>query len=189
MDSASQHQNVSSLGNKTRSLARLNRYRELLIRKWWVPVIGVGLGLLVGLLMWAFQRSTFVSIGRMIVSIKLAIPEGSVYSEELVNFLGTQAALMQSRVVTERAQSRLALQNPSHSVEPVALRVNVSPKTSIFVLEASSPDSVYARSFLQAAMEEYIKLKKEMRAQASDTTVSGLSEQALRLEKELHTCQ
>ena len=35
----------------------------------------------------------------MIVSIKLAIPEGSVYTEELSNFLGTQAALMQSGVV------------------------------------------------------------------------------------------
>ena len=39
----------------------------------------------------------------MIVSIKLNIAEGSVYTEELSNFLGTQAALMQSGVVIDRA--------------------------------------------------------------------------------------
>jgi capsular exopolysaccharide synthesis family protein len=34
-------------------------------------------------------------------------------------------------------------------------------------------------------MEEYIQLKKEMRAQTSDTTFAGLTEEILRLEKEL----
>jgi len=34
-------------------------------------------------------------------------------------------------------------------------------------------------------MEEYVQLKKEMRLQTSDTTVAGLTEEVLRLEKEL----
>src|SRR3974390_3623489 len=98
----------NSSEGKARSVARLNGYRELLIRKWKWVAGGVFLGLLTCLALWWSQPSAFLSIGRMIVSIKLAIPEGSVYSEELGNFLGTQAALMQSRVVIERAQARLA---------------------------------------------------------------------------------
>jgi polysaccharide biosynthesis transport protein len=35
-------------------------------------------------------------------------------------------------------------------------------------------------------MEEYVSLKKEMRTQTSDNTVAGLTEEVLRLEKELH---
>jgi capsular exopolysaccharide synthesis family protein len=174
---------------KALSVARLRRYRELLIRKWKLLAAGVFIGLLVGIVLWWSQPPTFLSIGRMIVSIKLAIPEGSVYSEELGNFLGTQAALMQSRVVTERAQARLALHDSGLALQPISLRVSVSPKTSIFVLEASGPNSKYVQALLQAAMEEYIKLKKEMRAQTSDTTVAGLTEQVLRLEKELRACQ
>ena len=34
-------------------------------------------------------------------------------------------------------------------------------------------------------MEEYIALKREMRLQTSDTTVAGLTEEIMRLEKEL----
>lgn len=180
---------ASFLENKARAVARLNRYRELLIRKWQLLAAGLVTGLLVGTLLWWLQPPTFISIGRMIVSIKLAIPEGSVYSEELGNFLGTQAALMQSRVVMERAQRALSAPEATLSRQPIALRVNVSPKTSIFVVETSGANAPYVQRFLQAAMEEYIQLKKEMRAQASDTTVAGLSEQALRLEKELRGCQ
>ena len=174
---------------KARSVARLNRYRELLIRKWKWLVCGLLLGVLTGSALWCFQPTAFLSIGRMIVSIKLAIPEGSVYSEELGNFLGTQAALMQSRVVIERAQAKLGAREPGVPVQPTGLRVSVSPKTSIFVLEASGPDGKHLQAFLQAAMEEYINLKKEMRAQTSDTTVAGLTEEVLRLEKELRGCQ
>ncbi len=37
-------------------------------------------------------------------------------------------------------------------------------------------------------MEEYVNLKKEMRAQTSDTTIAGLTEEVLRLKKELLRC-
>jgi succinoglycan biosynthesis transport protein ExoP len=165
--------------------AKLNRYRDLLLRKWWVLLCGMLIGLLVvGAISW-FQAPSFISIGRMIVSIKLAIPEGSVYNEELSNFLGTQAALMQSGVVVNRAHGRVVARNPALTNQPVAIKVAVSPKTSIFVLEATGADPRYVQQYLQSCMEEYINLKKEMRAQTSDNTVAGLTEELLRLEKEL----
>jgi capsular exopolysaccharide synthesis family protein len=176
---------------RSRSLAkveladRLRRWRDLLVRKWWIPALGAIVGLGIGVAIWLLEPPAFVSVGRMIVSIKLAIPEGSVYNEELNNFLGTQTALMQSSVVVSRAQARVAVQNPDLVPEHVSLKVAVSPKTSIFVLEAIGKDPKYVRTFLQRCMEEYIIFKKEMRAQTSDTTVAGLTEQVLRLEKEL----
>lgn len=171
--------------SKTLSIAKLHHYRDLLVRKWWVLVIGVALGLLVaGALSWV-EAPSFISQGRMIVSIKLALPEGSVYNEELSNFLGTQAALMQSGPVVNRAHVRALAQVPTVTNQPVALKVTVSPKTSIFVLDATAADPQYARAFLQGCMEEYINLKKAMRAETSDSTVAGLTEEALRLEKEL----
>jgi capsular exopolysaccharide synthesis family protein len=121
----------------------------------------------------------------MIVSIKLNIAEGSVYTEEFSNFLGTQVALMQSGVVLNRAHARVTTQKPELRMQPVGLKVTVSPKTTIFVLQATGGDPEYARAFLQACMEEYIALKKEMRTQTSDTTVAGLTEEVIRLEKNL----
>jgi len=166
-------------------LARLDRYKNLLRRKWWILAIGITLGLGVEGALSKFEAPLFTSVGRMIVSIKLAIPEGSVYSEELSNFLGTQAALMQSGAVVNRAHARVTAQKPDLAMKPVALKVSVLPKTTIFVLQGSGAEPQYTQAFLQACMEEYVSLKKEMRTQTSDTTVAGLTEEALRLEKEL----
>jgi len=171
--------------SKAHFRARLDRYKILLRRKWWVLLFGTTLGLAIQCLFLRFEPPAFVSVGRMIVSIKLAIPEGSVYTEELSNFLGTQAALMQSAVVINRAHARVVAQKANLAVKPVKLKVSVLPKTTIFVLQGTGDDPEYTQAFLQACMEEYISLKKEMRAQTSDTTVAGLTEEVLRLEKEL----
>jgi uncharacterized protein involved in exopolysaccharide biosynthesis len=157
--------------------------------KWWLLVLGaiMGSGIASGLVWYA--PPAFVSVGRMIVSIKLNIAEGSVYTEELSNFLGTQAALMQSGAVVNRAHGRVTAQKPDLGMRPVGLRVSVLPKTTIFVLQAVGGEPDYTQAFLQACMEEYITLKREMRMQTSDTTVAGLTEEVMRLEKELRRAE
>src|ERR1044072_2078743 len=113
---------------KAHFLAKLDRYKLLLRRKWWVLALGTTLGLAVQGFLSKFDLPSFTSVGRMIVSIKLAIPEGSVYSEELRNFLGTQAALMQSGLVINRAHARVVAQKPEMGMKAIALHVTVLPK-------------------------------------------------------------
>jgi len=165
--------------------ARTVRYRNLLKEKWWVLVVGTLVGLGVAAAIYKYRPLSYVSVGRMIVSIKLAIPEGSVYTEELSNFLGTQAELMRSSEVIRRAHTRAMAQRPDQVFSPVELRVTVSPKTTIFVLQAKGNDPGYTQTFLQACMEEYSALKRDMRTETSDTTLKGLTEEVLRLQNEL----
>src|SRR5262249_26759715 len=149
--------------SKARFLAKLQRYANLLRRKWWIILLGIGLGLGVEFVLSRFEPAVFTSIGKMIVSIKLAIPEGSVYTEELSNFLGTQQALMQSGKVVNRAHNRVIAMKENMPMQSVSLRVSVLPKTTIFVLQATGGDPEYTKAFLQACMDEFINLKKEMR--------------------------
>lgn len=165
--------------------ARISRYGNLLKEKWWVLLLGALIGLSIqGGIAWR-QPPSYVSVGRMIVSIKLAIPEGSIYTEELSNFLGTQAELMRSSEVIRRAHARVMAQKSDQTYRPVSLKVTVFPKTTIFVLQAIGGEPAYTQGFLQASMEEYSALKREMRTQTSDTTVAGLTEEVLRLQKDL----
>ena len=75
-------------------------------------VLAVGLALAGAAAFIQFAAPAFVSRGQMIVSIKLNIQQGSLYTEELGNFLGTQAALMQGSEVQQRARDRVTSQNP-----------------------------------------------------------------------------
>jgi len=179
-----QHSHDRSI-SKARFLAKFQRYGNLLRKKWWILVLGIALGVSVQLVLSRFAKISFTSVGRMIVSIKLAIPEGSVYTEELSNFLGTQAALMQSGVVINRAHGRVLAQKSGVPAQAVQLKVSVLPKTTIFMLMATGADQEYTQTFLQACMEEYVNLKKEMRLKTSDTTFAGLTDEVLRLEKDL----
>lgn len=171
--------------SKAQFLTKLNRYRRLFLSKWWVMFLLALLGMGVAWIVSEYQAPLFTSYGRMIVNAKLALPEGAVYTEEISNFIGTQAALMQSGVVVNRAHTRVTAANPAMMAHPVKLKITVLPKTTIFVLQATGTNAAYAQQFLQACMEEYTSLKKEMRSQTSDTTVAGLTEEVLRLEKEL----
>ena len=168
--------------------ARAYRYRNLLFRRWWVIALCIGLGLGIELTYLRLAPTVFVSMGQMIVSMKLNIQQGSLFTEELSNFLGTQAALMQGSEVTQRAREKITSQNPGLTHQSVLLSVNILPKTTIFILRASGENPEYTKAYLQACMDEYINLKKQMAAKTSDTTIAGLTEQVLRLEPELQKC-
>lgn len=174
---------------RTQLAARLAHYRDLLARKWWVLALGAIVGVAVEAMLVQFQRPFYVSIGQMIVNVKLSLPQGSVITEELNNFLGTQATLMQSDIVMNRAYTRIATVETNLPAVPPSLKVSVSPRTSIFLLQATGHEPKFTQEFLQAAMEEYIHLKREMRKQASDTTVADLTEEVLGLEKDLRRAE
>jgi capsular exopolysaccharide synthesis family protein len=171
--------------SRGRFLRRYHRYKVLLQSKWWILVLGLLLGVGGGTAVSWFRAQSFISEGRMIVSFKLTLPEGSVYAEEMTSFLGTQAALMQSSMVANRAWAKLARQGENIPLRPPVLKVTVLPKTSIFVLQATGENPGLTQAFLQACMDEYVQVKKEMRTQTSDTTLAGLTEEVLRLQKDL----
>ncbi len=179
----------SRSATKAQFTGKLRHYRDLVVRKWWVLVLGAVGGVLVEAAVARFQAPSFVSVGQMIVNVKLSLPQGAVFTEELSNFLGTQAALMQSEVVVNRAFARVAPGATNATDDLPKMRVSVSPRTTIFNLQASGTNPKFAQEFLQATMEEYIRLKREMRKQASDTTVSELTGEVVALEQELRKAE
>lgn len=173
---------------RARFFSKMHRYRNLFRRRWWVLVICIGLALAAMVAYIRFSPPEYVSVGQMIVSVKLNIQQGSLYTEELGNFLGTQAALMQGSEVQQRAGEHVASQNPGIVPQKVLLTANPLPRTTIFLLRATGQNPQYTKLFLQACMEEYINLKKEMAEKTSSTTIAGLTDQMLRLEPQLQKC-
>ena len=171
-----------------RFFSRLHRYRNLLRRRWWVLVVCTGLALaaMAGYIQYA--PAEYVSVGQMIVSMRLNIQQGSLYSEDLNNFLGTQAQLMHGSQVLQRAQARVSSENPGLLSKTPLLDVSVLPRTTIFVLRATGENPQYTKLFLQACMEEYTNLKKEMAERTSSTTIASMTDQMLRLEPQLQKC-
>jgi uncharacterized protein involved in exopolysaccharide biosynthesis len=165
--------------------ARLPRLLGFLRRLWWVPLLTLSIAVGGTAFYLTLQPVTYASSARMWVSGKLHIPEGSLYSEELQFFFGTQVELMQSEKIQQRALARVQALNPDLKPSPVRVRVAQAPKSAVFMLSAIGSEPAYTQAHLNALIDEYLNYKKEIRAASSDDTLASISEQVYQQEKEL----
>ena len=131
------------------------------------------------------QPPKFTSQAKMVLGGKVSIDAGSTYNEEMADFLGTQAAVMQGDEVFRRATKSLADAGTAAPKVPVDLRASFIPRTEIFVLDATGTSALYTQSFLRSAIKAFFDLRKEMRDQQSESAQSAVSAEVVRVQKEL----
>jgi succinoglycan biosynthesis transport protein ExoP len=165
--------------------SRALRFGRLLAKFWWIPLFTTAAGLAVASSFVFQQKEMFVSSGRMMVSGRINIQQAAYFSEELANFFGTQVELMKSANVRERAANRISAMEPQLQPVPVSLAVSQMPQTSIFVLSATGAEPQYTQKMLEAIMQEYVAIKKEMRSNKSDSTQTAILEEISRVERDM----
>ena len=165
----------------------LHRFKNQLRRRWWIVPLLVFAALGVQAYRLYTAPPAFISQGRMIVNFKIQFQTGAGNSviEEFSQFLVTQATLMKSPSVLRRAEERVRTLKPELKHVRVDIQPSVLPKTTIFLLTATGEEQEYTTAYLQACMDEYLNLKKEMRESASGISLSGIMAELTRLEKEL----
>jgi polysaccharide biosynthesis transport protein len=178
-------------GDISRIYARIYRYRVVVAKHWWILVFSVALVLApVGYLV-AHAPSAFESKAKMWLTGKLNLLEGRVYSEEVTGFLSTQAEILRSATIREKATLTIQKKHPSwtNDFEDVKLSVRESPKTTVLELSASGPDPEQLRVFLDAIMEEYLGFRKDSRTLTSSAALSSVVEQLNQLEQDIRKQQ
>ncbi|MEO6871884.1 MAG: polysaccharide biosynthesis tyrosine autokinase [Chthoniobacterales bacterium] len=169
----------------TAIITRLHRYKALLLRRWWIPVLTICLGLFVGAWMIYQAPNAFLSTSKMMVAGKLNLSQNAVYSEDTNNFYGTQIELMQSDEVRQGAETLVRATHPELPQEKVTVSVSQRPRTSIFELEAVGTAPDYTQAYLNAVMQKYLDVKKGMRADEGSHVTTAITEQLIQVEKDL----
>src|SRR5947209_2246763 len=170
-------------------ITRLHRYKSLLQRRWWIPVLTICLGLFVEAFLIYQHPPEYQSAGKMIVAGSMKIPQGAIYSEEMANFYGTQVQLMQSNEVKHSAEALVRSSHPELQPVPVEILVLQRPRTAIFELTAvgSAPD--YTQAYLNAIMQKYLDFKRGMREERGHEVTTGITEQLIQVEKDLRNSE
>ncbi len=169
----------------TAIVTRIHRYKALLLRRWWIPVLTICLGLFVGAWMIYQAPNAFLSTSKMMVAGKLNLSQNAVYSEDTNNFYGTQIQLMQSDEVRQGAEAIVRATHPELPQSKVDVSVSQRPRTSIFELEAVGTTPDYTQVFLNAVMQKYLEVKKGMRADEGSHVTTAITEQLIQVEKDL----
>lgn len=175
----------------------VQRLLASLLKYWWLPVLtlALGLGASVGFVL--SQPPTFTSKARMWETVKLHLPEGSLFAEDVQNFLGTQTELLQSETLRELALARLRTSSTNVTIPlgkdrqplPVTISVAGGTKSSVFVLQATGSDAPYIRAYLDALMDVYLEYKRNIRKVVSGDTLASITEQVQRTERDLKSEQ
>src|SRR3984893_17784354 len=166
-------------------ITRLHRYKSLFLRRWWIPVLTICLGLFVEAFLIYQTPPSYQSTSKMMLAGKLNIAQGAVYSEDSVNFYGTQIQLMQSAEVRHSAESLVRSAHPELQPVPVEIFVLQKPRTSIFDLSAIGSAPEYTQAYLNAAMQKYLDFKRGMREDRGHEITTGITEQLIQVEKDL----
>ncbi|HTL58621.1 MAG TPA: polysaccharide biosynthesis tyrosine autokinase [Candidatus Limnocylindrales bacterium] len=195
----------------SRLYVRLHRHQLLVRKYWWVLLLMLGLTVLPAYLLTRALPRTYQSEARLWLTGKLDLSEGRLYTEELVNFLGTQADLLRSRAIQERALAKVEQQLPKgQALKPVPgvldvirslvsapaakkaaeefpfrLKVSESSKSSILELRATGTEPNSTQLFLKELMAQYLSFKREIREGASDRAVASLAKQVNSLASDL----
>jgi polysaccharide biosynthesis transport protein len=128
---------------------------------------------------------SFLSASKMMLAGKLNISQNAVYSEDNVNFYGTQIQLMQSAEVRRSAEALVRSTHPE--MQPVLVEITVAqkPRTSIFDLQAIGSTAEYTQAYLNALMQKYLDFKKGMREDQGHNVTTAITEQLISVEKDL----
>lgn len=173
----------------TSFITRLHRYKALFLRRWWIPLLTICLGLFVET--WIIYQTppSYMSQSKMMLAGKLNISQGAVYSEDSVNFYGTQIQLMQSTEVKRSAEALVRATHPELQPVRVDITVMQKPRTSIFDLQALGTTGDYTQAYLNAAMQKYLDFKKGMREDQGHQVTTGITEQLIQVEKDLRNAE
>jgi len=166
-------------------ITRLHRYKSLFLRRWWIPVLTTCLGLFVEAFLIYQMPPSYMSSSKMMLAGKLNIAQGAVYSEDSVNFYGTQVQLMQGAEVRHSAESLVRTAHPELQPVPVEIIVIQKPRTSIFDLSAIGSAPEYTQAYLNALMQKYLDFKRGMREDRGHEITTGITEQLIQVEKDL----
>jgi len=175
---------------------KFERFLIFLKRCWWVPVLTLVVAVGAALVYLAFRSPTYVSLARMWEMEKLSVPGGAAFTGDPANYYGTQIELLRSERLQQLAVTRLQnsrtntiLLGENKKPVRVQLRVAQSPRSTVFNIEASCSNPEFAQAFLNALTVEYVEYKRNVRKLVSGDTLASVSDQALRLEKDLKSDQ
>lgn len=168
------------------------RYFTFLAKYWWIPLLTFVLAVSGAVALIVVTPPAYVSSAAMWETEKLHLSEGALFTEDATTYIGTQIELLRSPRMQQAALERLRAAN-SNGVPlgkdglpmEIKLAFKEAPKSTVFVLTATSADAAFSQNFLDALMNGYLEYKKTVRKLVSGDTAASISAQVEALERDL----
>jgi capsular exopolysaccharide synthesis family protein len=170
---------------------RWHKFLGCLKKYWWLPLVTLFFAVAVALLVVWFMPPSYTSLASMWETVKLKLPDGSLFSEDTDTFLGTQTEVLQSPTIHDAVLKSLAAKGVKIPLGkdgqplPVDIVLSQQNKSAVFDLAATGADAAYTKAYLNALMDAYLELKKNVREMVSEDALASITEQVQKTDRDL----
>lgn len=175
---------------------RIKKFLFFLRKFWWIPVTTLVLALIAATLSFIYTPPEFVASASMWETEKLQLPDGAAFSADSDTYFGNLTAVLQSDSLRQAALARLAAMgtnavavDKNGNPIPVEISVYQEPKSSVFVVQATSVNPAFTSAYLNALVNSYLDFKKNVRKDVSDDTLSSIDNEINRQEQDMKNDQ
>jgi len=161
------------------------RYLAYLRERWWV--IALGLSLAIGAMLGyeTLRTETYTSFAQLYLSGDVQLNTGMLFTEDSLNYYGTQIELLKSVRLQDAAFDRAGLSVKPGKKNPYKVDVFQPLKTSILAVVVTGPEPISVQNLLQALVAEYLNYKKDTRRSTSEDLLNSLTSELSKRETEL----
>lgn len=137
------------------------RYKGLITRFWWIPLLTVSAGL--AWQGWILFRTPvlYASQGTLMVTEPIDLQDNTAAREESDEFFGTQIAIMSNQEVATRARQQVAIEAPDLKPCDVQITPTQVLRTSLFNVIGVGANAEYVQRYVDAVMQQTIKFKSD----------------------------
>jgi succinoglycan biosynthesis transport protein ExoP len=161
------------------------RYLSYLRERWWVVVICLALSIGGMLTYETLRPETYTSFAQLYLSGDVQLNTGMLFTEDSVNYYGTQIELLKSGRLQSAAFDRVGITLKPGQKNPYKIEVYQPMKTSILAVQVTGPEQVTSQRLLEALLEEYVSYKKDTRKSTSEDLVNTLTSELAKREADL----
>lgn len=153
----------------------------------WIPVLTTAVAVGIQFMRNVGASTDYVAQGRVIVGARG--PGDSVSTAPEAEFYGTHMEIIESRTLQARALDRVRSLHPDRKEVDVKVRVSRAPGSAIFNVGAVGSEPSYTRLYLDALLDEYVALEKEMFDRSIGSGIGKVIDEVLNREKKLNALQ
>jgi Mrp family chromosome partitioning ATPase/uncharacterized protein involved in exopolysaccharide biosynthesis len=114
------------------------------------------------------------------------------FQQEIQGFFGTEAELLKSATMLDKAGEVLRLASPNgptaaraKAASRVRIQVTQVPKSTVFEVVATGPEPAYTQAFLETLMNEYLAYKRDIHQQIASGAEGSITKQVNAFEADM----
>lgn len=166
-------------------VAPKRRYWSYLRERWWATLFSIVVATGAMLTYETVRPETYTSFAQLYLSGDVQLNIGMFFTEDTVNYYGTQIELLKSARLQGAAFDRAGITLPPGKKNPFKVDVYQPMKTSILIVQVTGPEPLNVQKLLQALLQEYLSYKKDNRKSTTEDLVSSLTAELAKRETEL----